>query len=222
MSYTLPMWEDRYRSRVDITSTLTHLTKEAKVDGKDESAIGVLVRILRDQCINGSSRTSGVIVGNPFFQPVPKSCFVLGKRPAVCFLDVPLLGLAQHIAYERKRVEQCEDRVRYRGVGLMFDKRYAFEKGARPAIYESTDVAKDLVNDEKQHWRIVPLDLRNPSNLIDWTHEREWRAPGSFTFTLDRVTLLVESTEEYKELFALVPTIAQKVVAVHVLNRLLG
>ena len=56
MRYTAAMWAERYRYRGDITSKLTHLTREARVDGKDLAPVEVLIKILNDQCIKGSRR----------------------------------------------------------------------------------------------------------------------------------------------------------------------
>jgi hypothetical protein len=52
----------------------------------------------------------------------PKATYIVESRPAVCFFDAPLLALAQTISFEARRVERHDDRVRYRGVGLSFDK----------------------------------------------------------------------------------------------------
>ena len=95
----------------------------------------------------------------------------------MCFFDAPLIGLAQNIWFEQQTTgEECP-RVRYRGIGLVFDKQYAFQLGARPVLYEKTEVAKKILPKE-EHWRIVNLDLTNEQFFIDWTHEREWRWPN--------------------------------------------
>jgi hypothetical protein len=160
MPYTATMWADRYHDRGDVTSTLTHLTRETRVGGNDLSAVDVLVKILNEQCIKGSARDDGRGPDKPFVLRVPRSTFIVGPRSAVCFLDAPLVALAQTLSFEARRVEKHGDRVRYCGVGLSFDKRYAFQRGARPVLYEQTEVARRFLPPE-EHWRIVDLDLQN-------------------------------------------------------------
>ena len=72
----------------------------------------------------------------------------------------------------------------------MFPKEYVYNKGGRPVIYEKTEIAKTFLPKE-QWWRIVNFDLGNSDNIIDWTHEREWRCPGNFEFELSEATILM-------------------------------
>jgi len=141
-----------------VSSLITHLTRGTGT----ESAIQVLLRILSEETIKGSTA-------------------VVGDRPAVCFQDAPLVGLAQNIRFERER-QEGGDRLRYERVGVTFGKVYAFGLGARPVLYENTESAKAFLPAD-QRWRIVRLDLSDEKNIIDWTHEREWRAPGDFHFS---------------------------------------
>ncbi len=227
MLYTAAMWAERYRSRGDITPKLTHLTREARVDGKDLSPVEVLLKILNDQRINGSARVDkcsdecSPVEGVWDDIQVPRTTFIVGSRPAVCFFDAPLLALAQTISFEARIVEKHDDRVRYCGVGLSFDKRYAFQRGARPVMYEQSEVARRLLPKE-QHWRIVDLDLQNENALVDWTHEREWRAPGNFTFDQGSAAVLLETTEQRREFFRLANDVARKVAAITVLEQALA
>ncbi|TOQ22180.1 hypothetical protein CGG99_23025 [Vibrio parahaemolyticus] len=71
----------------------------------------------------------------------------------------------------------------------MFDKPYAFSKGTRPVVYDKTEDAKAYLPSD-EWWRIVNLNLENPNHIVDWTHEREWRHLGDFSFELSQVTLL--------------------------------
>jgi hypothetical protein len=216
------MWVERCRSRGDITSRLTHLTRGGIVGGKDLSPVEVLVKILKEQCINGSARDDGGSRGNnPFVLKVPRTTFIVGSRPAVCFLDVPLLALSQTLSFEARRVEKHGDRVRYRGVGLSFDKRYAFQGGARPVLYEKTEVARNLLP-PNEHWRIVDLDLQNENAIVDWTHEREWRAPDRFVFDRGRAAVLLETTAQYREFLRLAKEVVWEVAAVNIMEQLLA
>src|SRR5262245_52464263 len=120
------LWKERCNHRMDITSTLTHLTREGRANGQELSALEMLVTILREQRIKGSARGGGVRhkESGGLVIAVPKTSFIVGDRPAVCFFDAPLIGLAQNIWFEQQTAgEECS-RVRYRGVGLVFDKQY--------------------------------------------------------------------------------------------------
>ncbi|MDF2881036.1 MAG: hypothetical protein K0R54_1593 [Clostridiaceae bacterium] len=177
-NFNFGSWQERIANRTDMTGMITHLTKPTEedlksIDFKGErelnlNAVDNLIKILIDKKINGSTTQSGFIVGN---------------TPAVCFQDVPMYSLVQNVKYEQlKRKESNFMKVRYCGVGLAFGKFYVFGKGGRPVFYEQTDKAKNILPKE-EHWRIVNLQLipENP-NIIDWTHEREWRYPKDFIF----------------------------------------
>lgn len=201
MAYVLKQWNERHGDRIDISVALTHLTKETKLDGRDLSAVEVLLRILDAKTIVGSTTTTG---------------FIVGTRAAVCFQDAPLLGLAQNIRFEQKQA-LAGGKVRYRGVGIAFHKRYAFAQGARPVIYEDTDVAKAFLP-ESELWRVVRLNLSDSENIVDWTHEREWRAPGDFRFELKYAAIVVANTKDYRELIdRAAPSILKEVLGVTVL-----
>ena len=42
------------------------------------------------------------------------------------------------------------------------------------------------------------FDLSDANAIIDWTHEREWRVPGDFTFEVSEATLLFVNSTTYK------------------------
>ena len=172
-------WKKRIAERTDVSGHLVHLTK-----ANDEiSAEKVLMKILEERVINGSTTDSG---------------FICGKKAAVCFQDAPLYSIAQNIYYEQKlRKEKEESKVRYTGFGLLFTKIYVFKKDGRPAIYDKTISAKKYLP-ENEWWRIVNLDLSDEDRFIDWTHEREWRVPNSFEFELSKVHVLVPNEKAYK------------------------
>lgn len=70
-----------------MTGTVTYLTKEAEIDGKDLSVLGVLVKIFKYKKIKSSNTESG---------------FIVGGRPAVCFQETPLYSLSENIIYEEE------------------------------------------------------------------------------------------------------------------------
>ena len=76
-----------------------------------------------------------------------------------------------------------------------------YKKGARPVIYEKTDIAKTFLP-PSEHWRIVNFNLESDSSIIDWTHEREWRVKGDFEFELSDVTIIVIKQNQIKKLIS--------------------
>ena len=171
MGYKIKDWRRRIAERSDMSSSVIHLTREA-----GETIIQkILYKILSEKKIIGSTTDSG---------------FICGYTKAVCFQDAPLTSICQNVFFEQKQREQNNQyKIRYRAFGLMFEKSYAFAKGARPVIYEKASQAKEFLP-KNQWWRIVNLNLEDKENIIDWTHEREWRCPGDFEFDLTEVTLI--------------------------------
>ena len=182
MGYTQENWEMRIAGRTDLSSQVVHLTRSSTIDGEKRGPVDVLTKILLEGCIRGSTTDSG---------------FIVGDVAATCFLDSPTYMVSQNIWAEQEFRKVVPDaRIRYMGVGLMFRKPYVYQRGGRPVIYESTERAKSMLPEE-EWWRIVKLDLFDEGNFIDWTHEREWRVPGSFEFELEEVTVLLPNKFGY-------------------------
>ena len=181
MAYTKKQWSRRIAERSDMCMGLVHLTRESEYG----DVFDVMHKILVDQKLLGSTTDKG---------------FICGDRKAICFQDIPLYSVCQNVFYEQK---QCEDdekyKLRYRAIGLVFTKEYLFLKGARPVIYEQTDVAKQFLP-ANEWWRIVRLDLSNQECFIDWAHEREWRLPGDLEFELKEATLLSIDNAQVKQM----------------------
>lgn len=177
-------WLQRISRRTDFTSGLVHLTKSQIIDGISYSGLDILMKILDEQKLEGSTTKSG---------------FISGSTPAVCFQDVPLFSLSENIFYEQylKKKSKAAN-YRYMGFGLRFSKDFIFKNGGRPVIYDKTDDAKKYLP-KSEYWRIVNLDLSNENNYIDWMHEREWRVPGNLVFDLSEVDVLIHSSKKYKE-----------------------
>lgn len=180
MGYTLKTWKDRIAQRTDFSTQVVHLTRERE----DDKVAAVLFEIVSSRMLKGSSTASG---------------FICGEQRAVSFQDAPLVSVCQNVYYEQKYKESNpKAKTRYRACGISFPKNYAFRKGARPVIYDKTTDAKAYLPRD-QWWRIVSFDLGNDDALIDWTHEREWRAPGDFSFDRSEATLLFVNNGTYKE-----------------------
>ncbi|MDB2151181.1 DUF2971 domain-containing protein [Clostridium butyricum] len=181
-------WKKKIAERSDMTINLIHLTKPAIVDGGKLKVFDVLVKILKEKKLEGSTTESG---------------FIVGDRKAVCFQDVPVYSLSQNIYFEQKlRMTGQIKKCRYLGVGLLFKKDYIYNKGGRPVVYDKTQEAKNYLP-KNQWWRIVNLDLSNEENFIDWTHEREWRIPEQLNFELGDISIIVPNEKAVKKLVKL-------------------
>ena len=188
MGYTEVHWNKRIASRSDLSSQVIHLTRSAEYEGNKIGPVDVMFKILKERKISGSTTESG---------------FICGNVPATCFQDAPVYSVCQNInAEEEYRKAVIEAKVRYVGVGLMFPKPYVFAQGGRPVVYETFEKAKDILP-EAEWWRIVRHDLTDLDNIVDWTHEREWRVPGGFDFELDEVTVVVPSKVGYQRFLKL-------------------
>ncbi|HCM1082078.1 TPA: hypothetical protein ACGU2T_004501 [Vibrio vulnificus] len=184
MGYTKDNWKARIAQRSDITCGLIHLTR----DNGSNGILQVLLKILKEQKLIGSTTESGFIVGN---------------TPAVCFQEAPLYSVAQNIYTEQEyRKQNSSAKVRYYGCGIQIEKQCVFQSGGRPVIYEKTCIAKKMLPDS-EYWRIVNFDLANDTSVIDWTHEREWRVPGDFEFNLGDITVLLPNEGVYREFLKL-------------------
>lgn len=181
-------WGKRISRRSDISMGLVHLTK-----GNDKlNSFQVLMKILKEQKLIGST--------NQTINGVPRG-FICGNDPVVCFQDVPLFSLSENILLEQQMHSDAPTSpIRYTAFGLRFDKRYIFQNGGRPVIYEKTEVAKSFLPNN-EYWRIVKLDLDNDDNVIDWTHEREWRIKGDFSFDLNEVEILLSDQDSVNKFY---------------------
>ncbi len=183
MAYTYKKWKARMSERSDMSSSLVHLTRPRKDDGKALSSVDVILKILKDNQINGSSASEG---------------FIHGGHSAVCFQDAPLYSIAQNIAFEREYRKENKSKLRYSGCGLIFSKYYLFERGCRPVVYDIPSQAKEYIS-PANWYRIVSLDISDMGKVVDWSHEREWRIKGDLKFEVNCCALLLETKEDYRE-----------------------
>lgn len=169
---------DRIRSaRSDVSDYLVHIVK---------GGFPTLLDILRDGYLRASFAERN---GKPTIK---------GPRKAVCFSEMSFTEIrALHDADLAVR--------RYSAHGVRFPKKYLYRIGARPVIYandsilgaelESSDdgyeEGKSIYTGglrKEDQFRWVVFDLRRDPP-IDWTHEREWRAPTSDILGVEGVPL---------------------------------
>ena len=131
--------------RDDLSDKLIHLVRGDTVD----EAFRKFINILKEGVLRGGDG------------------YIRGSYKCVCFTETPLAKLGHVFASP-----DLKD-MRYRPFGIMVDKNYAFEKGARPVIYQPEDDYTKL--DEEIRYRHVRFEPTNPAYPIDLTWEREWR-----------------------------------------------
>ena len=184
MPYTKKSWKRRYSERSDLSTSVVHLTKAPS----NTRLVEVMFKILVERTLRGSTTDKG---------------FIVGKNRAVCFQDAPVHSVAQNCWFEQKLRENKEQvKKRYVPSGFLFHKQLIYKKGGRPVIYDRTSEAKQYLP-ESEWWRIVNFDISDDDSFIDWTHEREWRLKGDFTFDLRDVTLLFTKPSTYRKFIAL-------------------
>jgi len=172
-------WRRRFKYRIDLSSKVTHLTK----GNNCEEAFSNLINILEEKKIYGSTTNKG---------------FICGSKSAVCLQEAPLTAIAENLQYEEMMRQKNGSKIRYLGFGVRFLKHFIYKQGGRPVIYDNTDLAKQYLP-ESEYWRIVKLDLSNRNNLIDWTHEREWRVPKFLEFKYSDCEVVLPTPKYYRK-----------------------
>ncbi|MFU1903147.1 DUF2971 domain-containing protein [Bacillus thuringiensis] len=219
MVYNPTAWNQTHKSRTDLTSFLTHLTRPQFESNLNET--DVLIKILREATLLGS--TAGYIVG---------------QQKVVCFQEAPLYSVAENaINHIEEHEKDPSIRLRYYPCGVTFPKHYLYQfgdnngnavpnLGVRPVIYEKTDVAKSFLP-PSQHWRIVDLELHSMiypnSNITDWMHEREWRVcTDAIHFHYAMTTVLLRDSNQYREFMNKIePDIVKQLAGIVCLDKLL-
>lgn len=174
------MWKKRLGSRNDMVIRLTHLTRGLT----DNQAFDILWKILQDKNLIGSG----------------KSGYIIGDRHAVCLQELPLSALVENLMFETMH----GGKIRYSPFGIRFNKGTLYQKGARPVFYGDTEELKCILPKE-EYWRIVSMNLLDPSNIVDWSHEREWRYPGNLEFEYSEIEIVVKNEIYYGSTWGQVP-----------------
>ncbi len=179
-------WVKHILRRNDLALRITHLTRRTK----NLSALEVLYKILDEKCIKASGYEG----------------YIRRGKMAVCFQELPLHSLAETALLELEAygshplTDQSASNIvmpRYEAYGLRFNRGTMYARGARPVIY-GTNEELDQIPDGQQ-FRCVQMKLESTLNIIDWSHEREWRYPGNFTFEYSDVEVILANKESYKE-----------------------
>jgi hypothetical protein len=131
-------------SRQDISEHLIHFTRGIT----DAKAFKVLQKIIRDKRLIGSDN------------------LIKGKHRCVCFSEAPLASLSGGLINE-------DYYSKYSPFGIMVSKKWLFERGGRPVIYQPVSQYKQLP--ESHRWRHMTFELRSKYGISDFTWEREWR-----------------------------------------------
>jgi len=131
-------------ARHDISSHLIHFTRG---DSCDE-AFERLKTIIAERRLYGTATN------------------IRGGYRCVCFSEAPLASLDGGLVNERYYSS-------YSLFGVLVSKRWLFELGGRPVIYETEEEYQSLPPSHK--WRHVRYDIREGKENIDFTWEREWR-----------------------------------------------
>ena len=167
-------WRDRISSRSDLAARITHLTR----GDTDDDAFETLWKILQEKTLKASGNEG----------------FIVGDKKAVCFQEVPLYAIAENLIFE----DALEGKNRYSHFGLRFNKIWMFRLGARPVIYGKTEELKRMLPKD-EYWRIVNQDLGS-ENVVDWSHEREWRHVSDYHFEYSDTEILVKDNHYYIKL----------------------
>lgn len=124
----------------DVTDKLVHFTSGVSVD----QAFGRLRQIIAQRrLLGGDSR-------------------IRGNYRCVCFCEAPVVS-SQHLFVKPDIYS------RYSPFGILFEKKWLFEQGGRPVIYQP-DSEFDFLPPQLR-WRHVAYQ----PGTVDFTWEREWR-----------------------------------------------
>ena len=151
--------------REDISSYLVHFIKGDSY----EAAFDTLLSIVRGSQLLG---------GNGFIK---------GGYRCVCFSEAPIKALGQML------MKPTIHGVIYKPFGVILTKKWLFEQGGRPVIYETDSEYANLP--EELRWRHVRYEP-NLDPPIDFSWEREWRIRvDSLHINPDIASLVVPAVE---------------------------
>ena len=133
-----------FQRRFDIANDVIHFTKGES----PQDAFDVLAKIVAEERLLG---------GNGYIR---------GGYRCVCFTEAPLAHLAEVFA------QTASTRLRYMPFGVLLPKRWLFERGGRPVVYQADPEFEALPESLRyRHVRYEP----SAEPPVDFTWEREWR-----------------------------------------------
>ncbi|MBN8450220.1 MAG: hypothetical protein J0M13_14650 [Candidatus Accumulibacter sp.] len=169
--------------RRDVGDLLFHFTRNIEPNrvtvsfsetcsmGMGGSAYGVLRKILYEERLIGTSR------------------WTYGKD-TICFTEAPIQEFNSVFSLVSIASTKAE-RPRYEPYGIAVSKKWLYEQGGRPVIYDHPDAFPQYP--ESLRYRFVPYD---PTNGTDFTWEREWRIQAAELKLDPKHTLVVVPTSE--------------------------
>lgn len=136
--------------RSDMSDWLVHCLQYHN-DHEPDGPFQDLKNVLEQSRLEGSSR------------------WITSGDKCVCFSEAPLTKIKSLIEYN----EKFNRKLRYAPFGIAVKKTWLFEKGGRPAIYQSPHEFNELLDSKKYlHVNYNPSD---PEAGQDFAWEREWR-----------------------------------------------
>jgi len=155
--------------RSDLSNKLIHFTRNSE----NGTALENFASIIIQKRLIGTSKPTN------------------GQCDVICFSEAPIASLGLLVA-------QSKSINRYAPFGIMFNKEYLYNKGARPVIYQQHKEVKLL--DDSLKYLHVEYDLSNPE-VEDYTWEREWRIRATEVgIDTDEATLIIPNREIEEEL----------------------
>jgi hypothetical protein len=122
------------------------------------------------------------------------SGYIKGSYNCVCFMEAPLSEVANMLKFNAS-LQKADLRPRYEAYGIAVPKRWLWQRGGRPVIYQPLSDYGYLADKIKfKHVTFDPPD-------IDFTWEREWRINTNF-LQLDPqyTTVIVRTQDDYYSL----------------------
>lgn len=130
------------------TTSVSWSTGKGGITTVPSSTFAVLRKILSEGELKGTSN------------------WTYGQK-CVCFSEAPIVEFNSIFSLVAIAASK-QERPRYEPYGIAVSKKWLFETGGRPVIYDHTDTFGKLPKDLK--YRFVPYD---PGKGIDYTWERE-------------------------------------------------
>lgn len=80
------------------------------------------------------------------------------RNTSSLFTRCSAFSIAENLQYEEALRKEENQKIRYLGFGIRFQKDFIYRQGGRPVIYDDKDEAKKYLP-TNEWWRIVKLDL---------------------------------------------------------------